>query len=164
MGNYLKMADKRQVLALLELGWSYRRIQCETGVDRETVARYDPCRKPKSAKVPTGSYSKPARAPIGSVSVCEPYRSIIEAAVIHGLSAQRIWQDLREDYRFSHGYCSVKRFVHKIKRRRPEVVAKKQRKRTRYSVLRAPCSLFSSFSHSPRWAFDSIIRLVCKIT
>ncbi len=112
MGNYLKMADKRQVLALLELGWSCRRIQRETGVDRETVARYDPCRNPKPAKVPTGS-----------VSVCEPYRSIIEAAVTQGLSARRIWQDLREDYRFSHGYCSVKRFVHKIKRRRPEVVA-----------------------------------------
>ena len=27
MGNYLKMPDKRRVLALLELGWSYRRIE-----------------------------------------------------------------------------------------------------------------------------------------
>jgi len=123
MGNYLKMADKRRILALLELGWSYRRIQRETGIYRETVARYDPNRKPKAAIVPSGSNSKPARAPAGSVSVCERYRSIIEAAVIQGLSAQRIWQDLREDYHFNHGYCSVKRFVHKIKRRRLEVVA-----------------------------------------
>ena len=38
MGNYLKMPDKRRVLALLELGWSYRRIERETGVRRETVA------------------------------------------------------------------------------------------------------------------------------
>ena len=44
MGNYLKMPDKRRVLALLELGWSYRRIERETGVRRETVARYDPRR------------------------------------------------------------------------------------------------------------------------
>jgi hypothetical protein len=34
MGNYLEMADKQRILALLELGWSYRRIQRETGVDR----------------------------------------------------------------------------------------------------------------------------------
>jgi hypothetical protein len=31
MSNYLKMPKKTQVLALLELGWSYRRIEAETG-------------------------------------------------------------------------------------------------------------------------------------
>ncbi len=41
MPNYLKMPKKSQVLALLELGWSYRRIEAETGVRRETVSRYD---------------------------------------------------------------------------------------------------------------------------
>jgi hypothetical protein len=32
------MTDKRRVLALLELGWTYRRMQRETGVRRETIA------------------------------------------------------------------------------------------------------------------------------
>ena len=41
MPNYLKMPKKSQVLALLELGWSYRRIEAETGVRRETVSGYD---------------------------------------------------------------------------------------------------------------------------
>ena len=41
MPNYLKMPKKSQVLALLALGWSYRRIEAETGVRRETVSRYD---------------------------------------------------------------------------------------------------------------------------
>jgi len=123
MGNYLKMADKQRILALLELGWSYRRIQRETGVDRETVARYDPRREPKSAKVPAGPLSNAARVPTGSPSACEPYRHVVETAVEKGLSAQRIWQDLRDDYRFSHGYDSVKRFVRRLKRRRREVVA-----------------------------------------
>jgi len=122
VGNYLKMADKQKILALLELGWSYRRIQRETGTDRETVARFDPRRQSKPAKVPTGPGAKAARVPIGSTSACEPYRSIIEASVAMGLSAQRIWQDLREDYNFSHGYCSVKRFIRKVSRRR-EVAA-----------------------------------------
>jgi hypothetical protein len=26
MGNYLKMVDKQRILALLDLGWTYRRI------------------------------------------------------------------------------------------------------------------------------------------
>jgi hypothetical protein len=46
MGNYLKMSDKRRVLALLELGWTYQRIERETGVRRETVARYNPQSRP----------------------------------------------------------------------------------------------------------------------
>jgi transposase len=123
MGNYLKMADKQRIQALLELGWSYRRIERETGVRRETIARYDPRRDPKAAKVPTGSVSKPARVPAGSTSACEPYREIIEAAVTKGLSAQRIFQDLQEECGFGHGYDSVKRFVRAVKRRRPEVAA-----------------------------------------
>ena len=59
MGNYLKMAEGQRIQALLELGWSYRRIQRETGVDRETVARYDPRREPKAAKVSAGTVSNP---------------------------------------------------------------------------------------------------------
>ena len=121
MGNYLKMADKQRILALLELGWSYRRIERETGVRRETIARHDPRRNSNAAKVPTGFLAKPARVPTGSVSACEPYREIIEAAVRQGLSAQRIWQDLQENTSFRNGYDSVKRFVRTIKRRRPEV-------------------------------------------
>ena len=41
MGNYLKMTKQKHIEALLELGWSYRRIERETGIRRETVARYD---------------------------------------------------------------------------------------------------------------------------
>src|SRR5215218_7526841 len=51
MPNYLKMPKQHHVIALLELGWSYRRIQAETGVRRETVGRYDRARLAKAAKV-----------------------------------------------------------------------------------------------------------------
>ncbi len=37
MGNYLQMAKRQQVLAVLDLGWSFRRIEAETGVRRETI-------------------------------------------------------------------------------------------------------------------------------
>src|SRR5437867_12243595 len=64
MPNYLKMPKKSQVLALLELGWSYRRIEAETGVRRETVSRYDRMRRANAAKTFPGSDpSPPAESP-----------------------------------------------------------------------------------------------------
>jgi transposase len=124
LGNYLKMADTQRVQALLELGWSYRRIERETGVRRETVASHDPRRVSKPTKVITGSSAdepKPAKVITGGRSAVEPYRELVEAAVATGLTAQRIWQDLREQYGYGHAYSTVMRFVKTIKRRRPEV-------------------------------------------
>ena len=123
MVNYLKMADKQRILALLDLGWSYRRIQRETGIDRETVARQDPRRKPNAANLSTGPSANAAKVSTGPQSVCEPHRDFIEASVAKGLSAQRIWQDLKEDHHFNYEYAAVKRFVHKVRQHRPEVAA-----------------------------------------
>jgi hypothetical protein len=39
----------------LELGWPYRRIERETGVRRETIARYDLRRQAKAANLSTGT-------------------------------------------------------------------------------------------------------------
>jgi transposase len=119
MGNYLKMIDIQRIQALLELGWSYRRIERETGVRRETIARYDPRHVSNAAKVSTGEIAKPARVSTGSA--VEPYRREVEVALSKGLSAQRIWQDLRTDYGFGYNYASVKRFVHSVKKTHREV-------------------------------------------
>src|SRR5215203_3477284 len=59
MPNYLKMPKKSQILALLELGWSYRRIEAETGVRRETVSRYDRRRQGNAAETFPGSDPSP---------------------------------------------------------------------------------------------------------
>jgi hypothetical protein len=90
LGNYLKMADRQRVLALLELGWSYRRVQRATGVRRETVARYDPGRAAKAANPSTGAEANADRVSTGPSSGAEAYREVIEAAVAQGLSAQRM--------------------------------------------------------------------------
>lgn len=55
MANYLKMKKRQHVIALLELGWSYRKIERETGVRRETISRYDQQRESNPAKVFPGS-------------------------------------------------------------------------------------------------------------
>jgi hypothetical protein len=82
MPNYLKMPKKSQILALLELGWSYRRIQRETGVRRETVSEYDKTRQAKPAKTFPGSDpSPPPRFP----------RHIERRGSKSGQNVRRLW-------------------------------------------------------------------------
>ena len=142
MPNYLKMPKKSQVLALLELGWSYRRIEAETGVRRETVSRYDRMRRANAAKTfpgsdrvtthriplicrtstvqmrpkrsPARTQTRPKRSPARRRARGSPprvYRTAIAEKLDAGLSLQRIWQDLVEEYGYGASYESVKRFV-----------------------------------------------------
>jgi transposase len=145
--NYLKTSKLQQVTALLELGWTYRRIEAETGVRRETISRYDLLRQAKAAKVFPGSQEstgvetgeferadppKPAKATAGSDSnpakvfpgsdlpprsSAAHFRDAIVCKLEAGLSVQRIWQDLVEEYGFGYSYEAVKRFVRKLPRR-----------------------------------------------
>lgn len=138
MSNRLKMANIQAIIGLLEQEWSYRRIARELGVDRETVARYDRLRRSQSkpAIVTPGSElsesSNPAipatgsRRPLedllfipsghppGRASQCDPFRDIIKSKCDAGLTAQRIWQDLRCENGFTGSYSSVKRFVRRL--------------------------------------------------
>ena len=45
----------------------------------------------------------------GSRSLCAPHAGVIDAMVAEGLTAQRIWQDLRVRHGFSGSYEAVKR-------------------------------------------------------
>ena len=143
MPNYLTMPKQQQILALLALGWSYRRIEAETGVRRETISRYDRRRanaaktfpgsdRPppqdavdsgapddsKAAKTFAGSASNAAKAFPGSTArprfSATVYREAITEKLDTGLSVQRIWQDLVEEYGYGASYESVKRFVRTI--------------------------------------------------
>ena len=143
MANRLKMAKVNAILQLRERGWSFRRIARELGVHRDTVSRVvreaaagaNPAKvalgpvgssAPKPAEVTHGAEgeetSKPAKAPLGdpaSRSQCEPLRADITAKLERGLSAQRIWQDLRDEQDFSGSYSCVKRFVRCLGKGRP---------------------------------------------
>jgi transposase len=59
--------------------------------------------------VPTGRESAGVR------SQCEPWQEVILKGLEQGLTAQRIWQDLKSDHGFAGGYLSVQRFVGKLK-------------------------------------------------
>ena len=131
MGNYLPMASQQQVRALLQLGWSHRRIARELGVHRETVSRYVRQQRAGPPVVIAGSEDEPVRQlavlqtrpnPItGPPSLAAPYHEVIAQALERGLSAQRIWQDLMEEHGYGGGYLTVQRYVRALKRVRPEV-------------------------------------------
>ena len=118
MANTLKMEKQLLIEQLLKLGWSYRKIQQETGIRRETASKYDAnhprySNKSKAANVPTDSpamdfENRPKCPPSDSVaeesiidfntpansgkptriSHAAPYDSIIRDKLSLGLSAQ----------------------------------------------------------------------------
>jgi transposase len=52
--------------------------------------------------------------PVGRRSLCEPLRAEILAGLDKGLTARRIWQDLRDGQGFAGDYQSVQRFVRRL--------------------------------------------------
>ena len=69
------------------------------------------------------------RASVGSRSECELYLDEVIRKLEQGLTAQRIWQDLIDEYRFAAKCQSVRRYVAKLQQkilqlvRRMEVAA-----------------------------------------
>ncbi|UCC31422.1 MAG: IS21 family transposase [Phycisphaerales bacterium] len=124
MANQLGMAEQQAIITLAKHGWSRRRIARELGVHRETVSRYVRLSEEPSALAnpPPDRDAKPAISITGSAgrqSKCEPYREIILGYLEQGLSAQRIWQDLRAEHGFADGYQSVQRFVRRLRASTP---------------------------------------------
>jgi transposase len=110
-------------MTLHRQGWSRRRIARELGLDRETVGRYVRLAGPKPAIPPAGAAEpKPAIPPpgvLGRKSQCQPHGQAIEEKLADGLSAQRIYQDLRAESNFEGSYDAVKRFVRRVMQAHP---------------------------------------------
>src|ERR671910_925667 len=139
MANLLSDEKKQQVIALGQLGWTLRRIQAATGVRRETAGAYlkaaglavrpagrwghppkpaievstDPLTLVAAPSPPSAWPPRPQRAP--AASACEPYRELIELAVVRGRNAVAIWHDLVDDHGFPAQYASVRRFVGRLR-------------------------------------------------
>jgi hypothetical protein len=142
------MLKRQHVLTLLALKWSFRRIERETGVRRETISSYARQADPKPAKTFPGSEpaesansqglegvggSNPAKTFAGSGSnpaktfpgsggqqrfAAAGHHDVITEKLATGLTVQRIYQDLVEDFSYGYSYESVKRYVRKLEPRR----------------------------------------------
>jgi transposase len=135
------MPKRQQVLALLALKWSFRKIERETGVRRETISSYSRQADPNPAKTfpgwegvespdfgalegmagsnPAKTFPGPRSNPaktfpgseVGVRFAAAAYHDTITEKLDLGLTIQRIFQDLVEDFSYGHSYESVKRYV-----------------------------------------------------
>ena len=96
----------------IEDGRFQRWIARELGVHRRTLKCYS-----KEQSDPKCTISRIGR--VGRPSHCEAYRQRIEKQLDLGLSAQRIYQDLKVECGFLGSYASVQRFVKKLKEEQP---------------------------------------------
>jgi transposase len=61
-----------------------------------------------------GSAGSTGSPQVGRRSRCEPWRAVIAAGLERGLTAQRIWQDLKAEHGYTDSYQTVQRFVRKL--------------------------------------------------
>ena len=127
--NELKVTQQQTIIALHQQGWSKRKIARDLSIDRQTVRRYLAGAEAKSPVNPqAGSASENPKPPTnpqtgalalggsGPDSLCEPWKERIQAALVAGLSVQRIFQDLVAEEQFVGSYYSVRRLALRLSR------------------------------------------------
>ena len=130
MAYQLGMDKTFAIRQLRQGGMSERQIAETLGVSRNAVRRHLGQNGANDTKAPIGKAptglegSNDTKAPTGSDDVregaggpapsrsrCERFREVILSKLEQGLDAQRIYQDLQEEYGFEGQYWSVRRFV-----------------------------------------------------
>src|SRR5205814_10462715 len=107
MANILQVNEREAILTVAAQGWAIRRIARELKIHRHTVHRYIEQSKAdsKCTTISTaGSLPKCTISTAGKTgrkSVCDPHRKLIEEKAAQGLSAQRIYQDLKIEVQFT---------------------------------------------------------------
>jgi transposase len=135
MANRLAMDKVQAIKGLQAAGLSERQIARTLAISRKAVRRHLGRNRSKDTKAPTGSSAhrvdspKDTKAPTGSEglpsilqsapedvsrSLCQAYREAILEKLEQGLTAQRIFQDLRDEQGFSGQYHSVRRYVRRL--------------------------------------------------
>jgi transposase len=138
MANQLTVQEYEAIRNLTALGWGIRRIARELKVSRNTVRNYVRTFQPPDPgpiaeqilKSSTLSASGPGvqtdplstAGKTGRSSLCFIHADLILKKVEEGLTAQRIYQDLRLENAFAGSYPSVKRYVRKARQSDPKLV------------------------------------------
>jgi transposase len=112
--NVLKPHIQTTVFTLLAAGQSQRQIARITQIDRKTIRSLGKrfAEQSNSPGVTTGSIGQiPPPRPPGRPSECEPHREFIQTQLRLRRNFTAIFQDLVDQFGFSAGYNSVKRFA-----------------------------------------------------
>lgn len=143
MANQLTVQTQDAIRTLKRQGWKIRRIAKELGISRNTVRQYVRTMEMSGGGAPDGEEGHGSiqtdppfdrrdsqidplstAGKMGRKSLCEVHQALIDTKAAAGLTAQRIFQDLRAEVAFGGSYESVKRFVGKLRQTRPELVTR----------------------------------------
>ena len=152
MANKLTVQEQEAITNLTRLGWGIRKIARELGLSRNTVRAYarsvevlsaealaeeilkgsppssgietDPLSTPGSATARNQTDPLSTAGNTGRKSLCADHAELILAKFETGLTAQRIYQDLRVEISFTGSYQSVKRYVRRLRRTDPKLVTR----------------------------------------
>jgi transposase len=131
----IHMNHIQDIIRRLQLGEGERRIARDMHISRGTVRKYHELAKEKqylekTSELPSdsdlagivGTGVQVARQP----STVEPYRAKIQEWLQQGVEMTAIWLRLQENYGYTGGYSSVRRFVHRLDPVEPEVFIRVQ--------------------------------------
>ena len=126
--------DVYEVLRLVKLGRSNRRIASALGINRKTVGKYRTWAEESgllAGELPSPAElhqllekSWPGQVPPQSVSTVAPYREIIVKLRAQSVETAAIHQRLSEDHGYTGSYSSVWRFVNALEPNKPDVVVR----------------------------------------
>src|SRR2546422_2451629 len=125
MANTLHVNEKEAILTLAKQGWAIRRIARELKLHRHTVRHYIEESKGASKCTTVSTADSDPKCTIstagktGRKSLCDSLGKVIEEKAAQGLTAQRIYQDLKLEVQFAGSYESVKRFVRRLRKATP---------------------------------------------
>jgi|GEM_PF-1030973 len=124
--NYL-----RDLIHRLRANESERRIARDLRISRTTVRHYHEIAQQHGFLSPDSAIPDdatlvavlgPAPRPPTTPSTVEPYAEVVERLLDQGVEMTAIWQRLRQDYGYTGGYSSVRRFVRRVRPSEPRVV------------------------------------------
>ena len=117
VGEHVRAAEGRVNPANVTLGTAAPSEAKPAKVTLGIDASPEPVTAPLTLGSSGEAIPKPAKVTLGipaSRSQCSPLLEAIKGKLELGLSAQRIWQDLRDEQAFAGSYSSVKRFVRRL--------------------------------------------------
>ncbi len=119
----------QDIIRRLQLGEGERRIARDMKISRGTVHKYHEIAKQNNylEKPESGLSDKELLKALGpgvqaprQVSTVLPYREAVQDWLKQGVEITAIWRRLQENYGYSGGYSSVRRFVHRLTPVEPE--------------------------------------------
>jgi len=119
----------QDIIRRLQLGEGERRIARDMKISRGTVHKYHEIAKQNNylEKAETRPIDNELLKALGpgvqtprQVSTVLPYREAVQDWLKQGIEMTAIWRRLQENYGYSGGYSSVRRFVHRLAPVEPE--------------------------------------------